>query len=297
VYFLADGHRYQRTLYESEDFSFIAYEDMREVLADGREVRINGKVVIKGQLQNSAKNIVRLIRRVKNSKPARREEAIRTILGEATNLEELRAFKRKHEDSLFYVKLLGTTLFAHMFILLPLALYSQPHFYIHLPLLMVFMGVNYLLILIGTLFVLRKFHRAEIGPEPHTILSIIFFPPSAVHLLNNLTRNMYAQFDYLTIAADLLRPHQFKHLFRRELEHVAYVKDQSADPAFEEFWTLREASLHGLLAQVGIPVREIFAVPEKQDQSAASYCPLCSTEYMSGFNKCNDCGVDLKQFE
>ena len=36
--------------------------------------------------------------------------------------------------------------------------------------------------------------------------------------------------------------------------------------------------------------------PPPRDPSAASYCPMCLSEFRVGFQKCADCGVDLEIF-
>lgn len=108
---------------------------------------------------------------------------------------------------------------------------------------------------------------------------------------------MYARFDCLAIAAQLLPSDTFKYLMRKEFCRIAHGKEQDSNGSLEEFWRLRENALHGLLDKAGMSVKDVSADPRKQDPLAASYCPLCGTEYRSEFTRCSDCYVILKKFE
>ena len=59
---------------------------------------------------------------------------------------------------------------------------------------------------------------------------------------------------------------------------------------------LKKELLHGLLEKCGISQNEISTTPEKQDQTASYYCPICLTEYRKKRHNCIDCEIALKKF-
>ena len=49
-----------------------------------------------------------------------------------------------------------------------------------------------------------------------------------------------------------------------------------------------------LLSEAGLSAGEAIAAPSSSDPSAAGYCPLCSTEYRSGFTTCAECRFPIE---
>lgn len=297
MYILTEEALHENRLYEEEDFRFISYQDINEAMADGEGIKINGMQLMTAPSAIAAKNIAGLIHDLKNLKPSERPQKIRNILADAMDLIELKAIRRRQEKLFFYVDVLGSVLFTYTFMILPWALYATLGEYISVQLLLASIGVIHLLIILVTFFGLRNLPKVEVGFRMITLFSIILFPPSAIHVLNNLTRNLYGQFDYLTIAGGLLPADTFKYLVGRELRRIIYLKAKGNNDDLKEFWGMKEHSLHGLIDQAGVSLEEIQAVPEKKDKSAVSYCPYCLSEFIGGFAGCSDCGVELKEFE
>lgn len=85
-------------------------------------------------------------------------------------------------------------------------------------------------------------------------------------------------------------------MLREQLRRIALKKALAECSSLIEYWNLREMSLHGLLVGSGVSIEDALAPPEKKDELAAGYCPLCLTEYRPGCTSFADCGLDLKRF-
>ncbi|MFQ5930195.1 MAG: hypothetical protein ACE5MK_10880 [Acidobacteriota bacterium] len=297
LYIFAGERRYETGLYDIEDSKFMAYQDMKDVVAVGEDIKINDVHFMATPSAITAKYIAGLIHELKSLQSIQRWQRIQNTLAEAMDLRAIQSVRKRHQNLFVYVEALSSLLFACTFIILPLTLYSRVEAYINFQFLFASMAVIYLSIVVVTFFAHRKMYGAEVAARMYSLLSVILLPPSAMHILNSLTRNIYARFDYLAVAASLVPSDAFKYLVRRELRRIAYVKARGKDDELKEFWSLREKSLHGLLVHAEISLEELLAVPEKKDQSAANYCPLCLTEFRAGFTECSDCGVELKEFE
>jgi hypothetical protein len=296
VHVLTNNNPYESAPYQAEDFHFMAYQDMTSVEVDGKEIKMNGKVFCKTSSTIHARNIMHFIQDLKGLNSSERLEEIQAFLAEATDLQKIGILRRTQSDSIFYLKLSSSILFATTFILLPFVLYSKMYAYVDFHLLLIFMGLNYLLILILAFLLHRRIYDTTIGQGIYALLSILLTPVSAIHVLSKLTREMYAHFDPHALAAELLPLDPFRDLIRKELYRICQTKGQDNSGKLTEFLTLKENSLHALLAEHGTGVQELLAPPKKQDEAASSYCPFCRVEYRSGFNICNDCNVSLQEY-
>jgi hypothetical protein len=296
VHLLTNDDPYECASYQAEDFHFIAYQDMTLVEVDGKEVKINGKVFCKTSSPIRARNIMHLIQKLKGMNSSERLEEIQAFLAEATDLQKIGVLRRSQADSIFYLRSSSSILFATTFIVLPFVLYSKLYAYVDLHLFLIFMGLNYLFILILAFSLHRRIYDATVGQAIYALLSILLSPVSALHVVSKLTREMYARFDPHALAAELLPLDSFRGLIRKELYRIRQTKVQDYSGKLIESLTLKENSLLALLAEHGTTVHELLAPPKKQDEGASSYCPFCRAEYRSGFNICNDCNVSLQEY-
>jgi hypothetical protein len=269
---------------------------MTSVEVDGKEIKINGQVFCRTSSPIHARNMMHLIQDLKGLNSSERLEEIQAYFAEATDLQKIGILRRSQSDSIFYLKLSSSILFATTFIVLPFVLYSKMYAYVDFHFLLTFMGLNYLLILILAFSLHRKIYDATIGQTIYALLSILLSPVSAIHVVSKLTREMYAHFDPHALAAELLPLDSFQDIIRKELYRIRQTKGQDNSGKLMEFLTLKESSLLALLAEHGTNVQELLAPPKKHDEAASSYCPFCRAEYRSGFNMCNDCNISLQEY-
>jgi hypothetical protein len=129
------------------------------------------------------------------------------------------------------------------------------------------------------------------------MLSIIFAPVNAIHILSYLTRDLYFRFNYLAVAAYFMPRDGFKESARKEMVLFDCIEKEIGRPDWLEYWRLKKKLLQGLLDQCEISLQQILTAPEKQDQTAVCYCPFCRTEYRQKRHNCIDCEIPLKEFD
>ncbi len=287
-------HSLDNVRYRVQGLRFLAYEDIANIEADGKVMKVNGDVFIKFPSSTNARQMTEIIRELMRLEPATRHDKIRTFLNETTNLQETCALRENHV-LWAYIKTSSSVLFIFLFVILPLALYSGLSAHMNLFIVVIILVLLYLFTLIMAYVWWKKVVRAEVSPI--IFATSILSPVTTMHIIKNLSKELYTSFDYLAIAAALLPSDAFQSTMRQELLRITYAKEETGNSELMEFWNLRENSLRGLLTQKEIEEQQLLAAPKRQDPSAASYCPFCLSEYMAGTNKCSDCGIPLRNFD
>ena len=297
VYFVADKQNFERPVYKEEDFRFISFYDISNVLVESKDVKINEDVLIKTPSPLNAKYLEKLVREFILLKPAEREEKVNGLFSEATDLQRLKSIRAEHSKSFYLLKFLSTVLFALTFIVLPLTIYTALFSYLKLSHLLFLILAIYFILTTTAWHFHKRIYIDEIRQRIYLLLSIIFSPVTTMHVLNNLYKDLYVKFDYLTIAAMLLPPQEFKNIMKSELYRLAYAKDHCNNPGLNETWSSRESNLRALLVKAGVSIQEIWNSSGRKDKSAASYCPLCAAEYRKDFGMCDDCNIRLINYK
>ena len=131
----------------------------------------------------------------------------------------------------------------------------------------------------------------------YTLLSVIFSPVNALHVIGYLTRYLYSRFHSLARAASFLPANAFKDFIRKELLLIEQRMDDIERKDWRELWKLKRELAYDLLKARNIDLDELLAAPVRQDQSALLYCPYCLTEYSKKRHSCIDCDMALREFE
>ena len=135
---------------------------------------------------------------LKYMQPSLRLDKIRAFLDTASNLKDIRIIQQ-NDTILFYINLLSSTLFAFLFVILPLVIYS--HLAFIFPNVLVVLSISALLyvsIIILTIILRNKMNNIEISLN--LFVSIILSPVTATHIHNKLMKDNYTHFDYSAIA-------------------------------------------------------------------------------------------------
>ena len=296
LYFTADKNRPEFEVYKEEDFDHILYDDIKTVAAEGKLLKINGDVVCDTPSGKTADRLARFVRDLTGQPQSKRADRIKAFLAEGADLQKINALQTDNSRLVFCLKVLSCLLFACFFIVLPLALYAGLYVYLDVFFLLIFMALIYIMIPIIAFFAYRNIYKGETG-KTGAILPAVLSPVSAMHVLRSLTTEIYARFDFLAVAKVLMPLKDFRVLMRRELFRINYAKTEVGNGGLQEFLCLKEESYHRMLAGSGITLQEILAAPQKQEDDADSYCPLCGTEYLTGPNSCYDCRISLKKFD
>lgn len=295
LYTTASKHHTDSIRYEARSLRFIAYEDVAKLEVDGKVLRVNDEGLLKFPTSTNAQQIRYLLQELTCSEISGRHQKIREFLHKGTDLQKIRAI-RENNQPLAYIKMLSSLLFVNVFGILPLSLYSGLSSYVNLSVI-VYLSIGvYLLILISAYISRRKMFGISKSQTLLAMLPTILSPVTAMRITKEMTKEIYSHFDYIAIAAELLPSNEFRSMMREEYLRITHANQDSRNAELSEFLSLRKSVLIGLLNDVGFSLEELIAAPKRQDSSAASYCPICLSEYRLGTGKCIDCLIDLKQF-
>ena len=276
-------------------YTSVKYKEIEEVHSDGKDVVINGEKLIKTQSPIIARQFSDVIKNLIVSDPSERNKQIRLFLESKIDLEKIRSIKTSHLKLFFWLEIVCILLFVFSFVELPILIYFDLFSFFNIYILLIYIAILYFLVLVLSIFGERAIYQDR-RKGSFALLSLVLSPVSALHAISNFTRDLYAEFDYLAVAAELLPKNIFMDLTGRELARVSNSREMARNSDLEEYFVAREECLHGLLGEVGVPVGEILTDPQKRDISAETYCPVCKAEYRSGFTSCSDCGVRLKAY-
>jgi hypothetical protein len=123
----------------------------------------------------------------------------------------------------------------------------------------------------------------------------LFFPPAAAHIRTFLWRDAFRSFPPLAVAAVLLPGERFRRLARHELRRIDEAERRGAGVPTPAGSSSR-GELLALLSALGIDAHQVAAEDPPRDAQAAVFCPLCETEYRSGYLACTDCDVPLRTY-
>lgn len=223
--------------------------------------------------------------------------------GEARAAERLgEAFDRIVErEKMFlrqtrWLRLLAVCLFLLSFVVFPVVLYLAAEGYrLMVPLVAVAL-LLYGSILGETARVAARLRRAGLAVTRKILLPMVLSPPAALHAVSHLSRELLAGFDTLAVSAALLSRATLLRLARAELHGIEQARSSGEEGGWTAYWTERRRQVIALLRRVGIEEREALAPPPRRDPMAAGYCPFCGTEYLQGFEACEDCRLPLLRF-
>lgn len=296
LYKINDQRPYDKPDCKGDDYEFMAYKNIDTVEVDGKEIKLNGRKYIKVPSSIIANLIRDRINNFKTIKPAKRNNKVQTSLEEAFDIDTIKSLNRSYVHHIRYIQILSLFLSVNTFIILPSILYSRIYLYINISLIIINIVLAYLMILITTFQVHKKIYKTENKPRIYSLLSMIFLPVSAMHATHYITSDLYAQFNYLAVARLLLPSNVFINMVRNELCLIEHRKSMINNSDLLDYWGFKEKCLSHLIEKSGLTTDNVLAIPEKQDENAKWYCPICLTEYISNHGGCSDCGVGLEMY-
>lgn len=282
--------------YQAADFHFIAYTAIDTVALDGAKLLVNQTTVCTTALPRQAQRLATLITTVKSAPVAQRFPAIQQYVAETQDLAALQQRHTAAETAIGWLRPWSLLYFVTLFGLLPLTLYGAPWLTRLLLNVLLLLGLTYSTCLLLTLYWHRQLQQTTWAAALMAQMGLIFSPVSAMRASDHLTRTLYSDYATITVAALLLPAPTFAQQLRYALHRASCAKALQESVDWQEFWTMCQQMLESLGEQRGLTVAAIFAPPAQQDKSAAAYCPVCHSEYRSGFAFCRDCEVALQRF-
>ena len=156
--------------------------------------------------------------------------------------------------------------------------------------------ILYLFILFKVKILNKKLFHPNKGIQSLSFLSLIFSHINAIHASIYITKNLYHAFEIVTVAVVFLDNKDLKKIIRKELISNKNMKSIKNDKGWKEYWNIKEEYLLKICKTTSITLEEIFSIPNKQDDTAEKYCPICLTEYTSEAIICSDCETKLEKY-
>ncbi len=296
VYF-SEENFFRRSLLKRQKFDYIPYDEMTSIEAEHKYLRINGSEVIKLPTLQGARYLADMIRRFLNLSEQERARKMPLYLNRSMNTGRIERLKRNFSSLFWPLKVLSSVLFVFVLVLLPLSLYTNVYFHMNLRGLLISMLLLYGGTILMSYLVNRRLYRGGSRKSMMLIMSLVFSPVTALHVLSNMTEGLYCRFDFIALSAVFLSKERFQRVCADELRRIKYFLGREMGSDFREYWEMRQKVLSGLLKKMGISVEEVMEQPARKDPMAEGYCPLCLAEYRTGYKRCPDCETDLEKYE
>ena len=280
----------------AEDFNFISFDDLASIKVDGKNISLNDTVEVQTPCAASARFIAEFITKLPMLRPSDRRQKIKAFLADTYDLAAIGKIAKSIAKYFWTIKFLSTQLFVLVFLILPAALYSKLSDFVNFSALSICIGIIYFLLIAAAYLTEKKLAGIDAELKACALPSIIISPVNALHVMSYLTRNLYFRFNYLALAAYFMPRDAFRGIIRKEILLVDFFENKNDRQDWQIFWQLKKELLQDLLVKCEISMDELSTPPEKKDQTAVSYCPLCLSEYSEKRHNCIDCEMALKEF-
>ena len=270
-----------------DGFAPTPWETLGLVVREERTVRAAGHS-LRTPSPDAAERLATLLVRLREAKAGRREKELDALFDAWSDVAAVRALRTRSRRFARALEILGFVLLAGLFGLIPLGLAGLSPLVPDPAWILLALVPVHGAILVLSWLTLRgcRFTRSACVS---TLGTLVFFPPAAGHVQSLLSRRLYSAFDPMALAAALLPAPAFRD-FARERFHRLRL-EVATD--FEDHARLAEGAWRRAVAASGQDVDDVLRPPESGDQTASSYCPLCSTEYRTGFLVCSECRATL----
>lgn len=271
-----------------DGFAHIPWKDLGLVLREDRTVSAAGRS-LRAPSPEAAERVASLLVRLREAKPARREEELEALFDEASDATAVLALRQRSGRFARALEVLGFVLLAGLFGLIPLGLAGRFALAPDPAWILLALVPVYGAILVLSWLTLKGCGLGA-GRCLATLGTLFFFPPAAAHVRSLLSRRLFSSFEPVALAAVLLPAPAFRD-FARERFHR--LRLEVGETGLEEHAVLAEKAWRRAVAASGQSAEDVLRPPESTDRTASSYCPLCSTEYRRGFTACSECRVAL----
>jgi len=284
-------------IYRPGDFSFLPYKESGRLEIDEKSLKFNDDIIIKGPSNLYLRKLLGFLRRLASAKPRDRDSIIGNFVSKSYDVDEVKKIRKAGAARLLYLHLATYILFTLVFILTPLTIYSDLYLYINIYILVGYILIVYLFVLFYVGWLNKKLFDPDRGIRRLNFFSLILSPVNSIHASAYITKNLYHAFGLAALAAVFVSKNSFKELARKELFSIKKLQTAESPAGWKEYLEKKEAHLLKTMTAAAVTLDEILAPPEKRDEGAGKYCPICLTEYTRGPSICSDCETDLEDFE
>lgn len=287
--------------YEPASFAHRAYSEIPRSVREGSVLKLGGSSPLVMPSVAAARRLEGLIERLRQApSSAAREKILDHAAAASADVEAARARKRRLERPVqrlvWACRLLWANLLLAGLIGLPSAAFSLPLADRELPWVLTGAGVSYAVTCAAILLFARAL-RSLGHPTPlPALLTALLFLPATLHAPSLLGREVYADFDFLTVAAVLLDRIELRDLAAAELAGIEHALCASSSGSWQELWRRRRALVSSILSRTGLSEQAALGPPPRLDPAALAFCRVCRGEFRMGDATCPECGLPLVRF-
>lgn len=275
---------------------FIPFQQIRQVEARGRQVRVNGEIFLRAHSPRAAWELARHLDELTGLPGPERRGRIEEIFQGRFDTDALRRRWQSFAVRARPLRWWANGLFAYLFILCPL-LASRVGLKPTWPFLLAGLGGLTLIISLQARRLHHAFYPAQDEERFSLSLTLLLSPPSAVRALDALSKPLLHAFDALALARVFCSDHHFRELARAVLldvrmparPHCPATEPQALETETESRQTLRRI-LEEFLRREGLDPEQLAGPPARSDEAALAYCPRCQAQYAIREGCCADCG-------
>jgi hypothetical protein len=281
----------------------VRFESMRAVEASGREVRVNGELLLKAASAGLAREVANKLRRLSQAPAPNRAGLIKEMVRGTLDTQAVARRLKEHGEQAHGLRFLANALFWYLFIGVPLVIWNFGLTQLWLGLLL---GVYAFTLVITVRFgrAHKKLYPAAEEERFSHFLQVLLWPVTAMRAHDYLSRPLLESFHPVAVARVVCLEESFREFAGRallEIRHPALPVCPSAEPgaveAERQARTLLRNEVERFLKREGVDPDQLLQPPQTVEEGCGSYCPRCRAQFTTAAGVCDDCGgVELIAF-
>jgi hypothetical protein len=277
------------------DPRLVAWTEMKDVRAEGREVLVGGKRFVTSSSPRGAEHVASLLVRLRDTPRERRQAAIEREIASWFDVERVRTLDAGLRAVLAPPTWCATVLFVVLYVALPVLGYT-----VGLAVSWLWIGIAVLAAHITTLVVytrarrrLRPGRTAELVGE---LVPLVLAPPAAIRVGDVLTRDAFADLHPLAVARALVPDAEFAEMLERAGRDAVHPllppcpsDDARAIACEAEHRARMVHAMERFAREVGADPTAWRGPPRVVEPDCTLYCPRCSRQYLPIAMTCEPC--------
>jgi len=286
--------KYEKTHLVDTDFSYMYYRDIQKIEKSGGVLLINDSIKIITHSKSVLNKSFNILNSIIQEKPARRFSLVKNHYSKAGALKMIESQTKYLRKALLFLEPLGLVFFMILFILFPLTFFGLLSLPISTINLFIVLGGIHLIVITIVLFI---YYRKTIKNfDLSYLIPILLYPLSSAHLISNIFRDIFCNYDSLSVMSVFLKENDFISIARNDFNKNIISKESSTNSNYIEYLSSKNEKIKSIFLEKNISLDRLTSDPIKIDESSISYCPVCECEYLIKSGVCADCKVALRQY-
>jgi hypothetical protein len=282
---------------------FFLFEQIQEIGASGKQVRVNGQVLLRAASATFASYVAETLEALRKTAAPDRARAIQKLIESTFDTKAIKERWAQFRRETVRLRFMANLLFSYLFLAAPMLTWRLG------------LSATWMELVAGLLvctsIIAVLFHRAHKRLYPGAederftnFLIVLLSPASAIRAHDLVARPLLERFHPLAIARVFCAETTFLRLaegFLRELRYPALPQCPRPEPAAQatEHYArgLAKNVLEKFLRRNSFVPDESLRPPAPSDRTCLSFCPRCHAQFTTQTGFCQDCGgIDLVAF-